>query len=355
MDELLRQLSEQPQDRRLILMPVSRLMVEEPRTLGDFRVFPPGYADLTSLRPIFNQTLGDAPNESGVTTLSGQNLREAATSLTGFGIDILSNSPLVAFTTSLDWNAFLSASHDDDINMLLSLSRRAERAFDMVRYHLCRFDLPDTLPGVVGSWDGSGPYLGALLYTPEDHESYMIAGDATECAIVAKGLGLELDFDIQEPLPRPTDGEVAAVAVHALTLFSDAMQSSNDTIKFMRVMTLLEFLASPDEYKNWQKLKGDIVCHCANTKDAYHQLCERFRELTSIEDASGKQQGLRTLLVHHGRYLEDIVPDRKKRRALFRELQTYCGSVLNDMLANRSLTWSAFQDYRSQNKHKLGV
>lgn len=68
-------------------------------------------------------------------------------------------------------------------------------------------------------------------------------------------------------------------------------------------MTLIEFLANPDEYRNWKKLKSDIVCHIARDETDYHHLLRRFEELTSIKDSAGNQKGLRTLVVHHGRFV----------------------------------------------------
>jgi hypothetical protein len=91
--------------------------------------------------------------------------------------------PLVVFTTALDWDAFLSQDHESDIQLLRRLSATAERAFDLVRLHFCRFDLPDTLPGNVGSWAGSEAFLGAMIYTLSDHESYLIAGEAIDCLV----------------------------------------------------------------------------------------------------------------------------------------------------------------------------
>ena len=103
-------------------------------------------------------------------------------------------------------------------------------------------------------------------------------------------------------------------------------------------MTLLEFLATPDEFKNWKSLKGDIICHSASDKTHFHKLAHRFRELTSLEDACGKQIGIRTSVVHHGRFLEDVVPDANDRRSLFRELQVFASSVLGDMLENATMS-----------------
>lgn len=346
---LLKVLANETEDSRLVFMPISRVLVEEPHTLASLQILPPEFCDLKQFRPILPQSF-DSAAQSG----SG-NSRELLTSITGFGLEVLSDSAIVAFIAKIDWDRFLIANHDDDIELLRVLSQIAERSFDLVRFYSCRFDLPDSLPGTVGSWDGSGPYLGAMIYSPFDHESYLIAGEAIDCSVVAKGIGLDIDFDLSESIPLSTDGEVAAIASHGLVLFSDAMRSHNDTLKFVRIMMLFEFLANPNEFRNWQKLKGDIACHVARTKQEYHDICERFRQLTSLNSASNEQIGLRTLIVHHGRFLEEIVPTRAERKALFRQLQMYSGKVLEDMLSNKGMTWTAFQTWRAERKTALGV
>ncbi|MBS4018775.1 MAG: hypothetical protein KGZ68_11115 [Dechloromonas sp.] len=355
MRELIEDLMTNPSQKRLVVMPLTRLLFYEPFAIDGFHFFPSEAIDLATLRPVPNKTLECAGAEANVIRLEGQDLREVSTSLTGFNVEILSNSPLVAFNVDIDWNEFLEANHDYDISLLKLLSSKAERALDIIRLFYCRLDLPNTLPGQIGSWEGSGEYLGALLYSPEDHESYLIAGAAVESSAIVRGLGLELDAAPQLALPSANDGEVAGVVLHGLSLYSEALNSSNETIKFSRVMTLFEFLASPDEYQNWKKLKGDIACHCASDKANYLRLCERFRALTSIENTSGKQAGLRTLIVHNGKLLPELLPSFKERAALFRELQGYAFTVLTDMLSNAGASWVEYVEYRDQLKRALGV
>ena len=294
-------------------------------------------------------------SKSGVTEQEGQDLREVTTSLTGFNLEVLTTAHLVAFNIEIDWNEFLEGDHQYDIALLKLISSKAERALDIIRLFYCRLDLPDTLPGQVGSWDGSNQYLGALVYSAEDNESYLIAGAAVESSIIVRGLGLELDGDPMLATPAPSDGYVAGVVLHALSLYSEALNSSNETIKFIRMMTLFEFLASPDEYQNWKKVKGDIACHCVNDRVDYLKLCERFRELTSIEDAAGKQIGIRTLIVHNGKLLPELIPNQKERSLLFIELEGYAFTVLKDMLSNAGLSWGEYVEHRDQLKSNLGV
>lgn len=355
MDDLLQELEASGPKARLVVMPISRVLVERPLTVGSFRVFPPGELNLTKLRPIPNYS--PLEDVEGATTgeLAGQQLREAATSLTGFDLGVLNDNALVTFIEEIEWDNFLEATHNDDIDLLQRLSARGERAMDIVRFKLCRLDLPATLPGMVGSWEGSGPYLGALLYCREDHESYLIAGEAAGYASITSGIGLDFDNDHPEPLPSASDGEVGAIAVHALSLLSDAMYSRNDSSKFLRTMTLMEFLANPDEYQNWKKAKGNIACHCARSPERYLQILRRLKELTSIEDPQGVQRGFRTLVIHHGKFLEEVIPDRGERKALFAEMFGYVGVVLQDMLEHVELSWEEFSAYRLDLKVALGI
>lgn len=353
MQILIDELLADPGSTQLVVMPITRLKFSDSFTAGDYHFFPPGAIDILALRPVPNATFDSISAQSGVS--SGQCLREMATSATGFDVEVLSGAHLVAFTMTLDWDEFLGADHRYDVSLLKLLSAKAERALDIIRFHYCRLDLPNTLPGYPGSWDGSGEWLGALVFSAEDNESYLVAGAAVESSAIVRGLGLELDGRFAMDIPRPDDGDVAGVVLHGLALYSEALNASNETIKFMRVMTLFEFLADPDEYRNWKDLKGDIVCHCVKDKTGYLKLCERFRELTSLKDASGHQVGLRTLIVHNGKLLPELLPQQIERTQLFSELQGYVGAVLTDMLCYSELSWNDYVARRVQLKRKLGI
>jgi hypothetical protein len=69
-----------------------------------------------------------------------------------------------------------------------------------------------------------------------------------------------------------------------------------------------------------------------------------------MTNAQEEQVGYRTLVVHHGKFLEDILPERDKRQELFRKLQAYCNAVISDFLVHSQMTWSEFLDLRAQKK-----
>jgi len=342
--------------RQLAIMPVSRFIIENNFRIGRFVFYPPGNLDLDELRTIPNHSI--ACSESAeVITLQGQELREALTSLTGASIDTLRENMLIAFPTKINWDTFLQADHKQDVKLIRRLSEVAEKAMDLIRFNFCHYDLPDTLPGRVGTWNGSGQHSCILLYSGRDHESYLIAGSAILSSIIVKGLGLELEsLQCDCAITVPEEGEVGSIVRHGLSLFSEVMESNSETTKFVRALTLLEYLAAPDMYMSMKKVKTSILPHIATDLADYHHLSERFRELTSQKEAaSNEQRGFRTLIVHHGRYLEDILPDDHDRNDLFRELQRYTTCVLQDMLENSRMTWVEFMEFRIRLRAKLGL
>jgi hypothetical protein len=337
--------------KRLVLMPVSRFTIEKSFRIDHFAFYPAGSVDLAKLRTVPGHVLA----RTGVEKLEGQTLREVQSSLTGVSIDTLNRHSVVAFTYDFDWEAFLNAAHSDDIELLRQLSEYADQAMDIIKLHFCTLSVPYAIPGRVGTWGDAGECLCALLYHLNDNESYLVGGRGVVSRIVA-GLGLELDAtQCSIPMSLPSAGEVGDIARHGLRLFSDLMDSNSDTVKFSRAMTLLEYLASPDEFKNWKKIKGDIVAHLAKSTADYHAMCERFRNLTSMEDAAGAQIGLRTLVVHHGRRLQDIVSGHKEREKLFLELWKYCYSVIYDLVGMAGKTREELKQYRKELRTAIGI
>lgn len=105
------------------------------------------------------------------------------------------------------------------------------------------------------------------------------------------------------------------------------------TNKFMQAMSLIEYLANPFEYEQMKKAKAKIVPFSSECKKSYFDICERFKYLTSLEDETGKQIGLRTSIIHNGRSLDELLDRGYKIDLLLRELQMYiCNFIKNNVL-----------------------
>src|SRR5690606_5597682 len=115
---------------------------------------------------------------------------------------------------------------------------------DLVRFENCKMGLADHLPGRAGLLGDTG-FCAGLFYAPEDHESYIIAGKVLTHQVVA-GIGLDLTG---APMVRPVgEGEIGSVARHALRLYSEALEAATDTSRFVQLLSLIEFLAAPEDY-----------------------------------------------------------------------------------------------------------
>ena len=60
-------------------------------------------------------------------------------------------------------------------------------------------------------------------------------------------------------------------------------------------------------------------------------------------------------MIHHGRFLEDILPDPRDRARLFRELQCYTGKVIDDFVKRKTQTWSEIEEYRRKRREELSA
>lgn len=347
----------------LVVMPISRFEIETQFKIGPFRFYPSDTVDIKALRPIRNKKISDFDGE--IIELEGQDLREVITSITGADIEIYQSNTLVAYTTNkLNWDEFLLASHEYDLKLIQRLSRDAEKVMDLIRFCFCRADLIDTLPGQVGTWNGSNGFSSALLYSFDHNESYIIAGSVITHTIV-KGIGLELDEKQTSSLDKKysnfinSTSEVSSIAKLALAMNTGFLESNSSTTKFVRAMILLEFLAFPDKskYQTFDKVSTQICYHIASDYQHYLSLKKRFYELTYKKDEETQQPiGYRERIVHFGHELEDILDnDEIKIKKLMLELQGYIGKVIMHMIDNYKMSWDEFLKFRMQRKEKLGI
>ncbi len=344
----------------LVVMPISRLMLESKFSLGKFSFYPAGEVDISELNIVPNKTLEMLENGTDIIVAEGQDLRELKSSVTGINAEVFSKNVCVAYTAYIEWKNFLQGTHETDLSLIYQLSQDVEKAMDLIRFYFCRFDLPDTLPGQVWTWQESKGFSGALLYTLLDNESYIIGGSVITHYTV-KGLGLELD-DLQtssiekHPLMESNIGEVGNIARMGLNLNTGIFEANNITTKFIRAMNLLEFLAFPDEYKKFELVKKEISCHIAKTVQQYQELLDRFHKLTGKKDnLTGETIGYRTRIVHIGATLEEILTNVQDRNKFLLELQGYICSVIENMIKNMNLTWEDFVEYRKELKVNLGI
>ncbi|MGB6329395.1 MAG: hypothetical protein WBF48_10740 [Halarcobacter sp.] len=310
----------------LIIMPLSRILFEQIIDLDEFLFIPPRKIDYNLFFTL------DTPNSPQ------SKLTFAQSSLTLFDFNILYNSHCIAFSYNIDWSNINNLTHGEHITIIKKLSSKVERLFDLIRFSKCELHLSDTLMGEAGCWYQSDDYQGALLHTRTN--TRLLSGSAIEGMRVVKGVGLDFSYteDVRNLLAlKNQTGGVASVLNYSLRLLSDAMYSNNLTMKYIRMMTLIEYLASPFEYMKFQDAKRYVICHSASDKTDYFALSKEFMKLS---------KDYRTALVHNGKTLEDIITNYDERINLLKNIEKYCKKAIFFLLESELTDWEDIMDER---------
>ncbi len=336
---------------RLCVMPVPRLELDDKLDAIDgFVFYPASTLDLEELRIVWvpaDEFAKTMERDNGVVQAEGSDLEWFKCATSQISLNYFQKYALVAFTTSVNWELFLSGDHAYHCDLLREMSEHAETALDLLRFDFCRLHLPDTLPGRAGTFDFDSSYSGALFYTFEDHESYIVGGQVITHHLVA-GLGLEISTP-----PATThigQGEVGNVARRALSLYSSAMESNSLTAKFVQCMSLLDFLAYPYDFKRMEVAKREIAAHVAKTPAEYQAILDDVKHLTSDKGYRSLQIGLRTAIVHQGSRFEKLVPEKRDQDAIFNRLERYIGKTISDLVMLSDESWDAVVAFRNSRK-----
>ncbi len=317
----------------LVVMPLVRVHSESPIDLGKIIFYPFG-ADLSGL------AIDDpAPMSSS--------LSEVQSAASGVDLKAILQHPTVAFAARFDWDAVLNSSHRAHMSFLRRLSRYVdEQCLDFVRYRYCRLDRADFLPGRAGQLSSNPMMAGLVLYNAARQTGRVFGGSAFTHLIV-RGLGLDIEASYHSaPLQN---GEVGYIARRALSLYKAALEAEDDSVKYMQVVALMDFLAEPAKYVGSADIAKAIIRYSAETSEDYLRLKERFAQLYG-KQVEGRYVGIRTRIVHLGENLESIIPDESDRTTLFREISQYVGKVIDHMIDHSALDWDAYLEVR----RKLG-
>jgi hypothetical protein len=341
--------------QRLCLLPIARVLVEEPAWISEaVAIFPPDSISPKDLRVVVWPELdykktSDDRDVGGQIALSGDDLHWFKSAATRIDLPEFFGNALLALPVTLDWDAFLSpSSHEAHLEMLSGAMGDAEAILDIIRFEYCNLWTPQKLPGRAGLLQHS-TFCSGLFYAPEDHESYIIAGQILTHQVIA-GIGLDLSDVMVRPL---SNGEVGSIARHALRMYSEALEAGSETSRFVQMMSLLEFLAEPSDYLKMKNAKHQIARQVARDRADYDEILEDFRYL-SCDTRTTPKHGLRHDIVHCGRRFEDLA-DRSKRVAIFKRLARYACVSIQVMRDRSEQSWESIKELRASAVTRLGL
>lgn len=272
---------------------------------------------------------------------------------TVIGLPDFFGSALLALPIKLDWDAFLiPSSHESRLEMLASAMASAEDIMNRVRFELCDPWTPQTLPGRAGLLQDC-PFCAGLFYARKDHESYIIGGQILTHQVIA-GIGLDLSVPVKvSPIGK---GDIGSITAHALRMYSEALEAGTETSRFVQLMSLIEFLANPNDYVKMEHVSKLIARQIARDKGDYHAILEDFYYLSSEgKRANGRlNRGLRHNIIHCGKRLEDLA-NKIERIAIFKRLARYAGASIQVLRDHTDEDWSAIEMLRKEAGVRLGL
>lgn len=318
------------QGSHLAILPLSRLVADRSIFLPwGIMIYPQGRLDLKSIKIDNKQLTKAAYSQVGA---SGVRLRE------------LEKYPLLVIPIRFSWESILQVDHRAHMEMIASVSEMVDGlCFDFINYKGCRLEhlSSETKPASPGQLMSNRMMSAMLLVKSSEMDSILLAGAAFTHTLT-KGLGLDLRQPEWDQFPA--DGAVGRSAARALSLYSQMLQAQSATSKFVQAMSLIEFLAFPQDYQSFKKVKTVVSRYMTDCLGERKRILDRFEELTSKTDQTTKEQiGLRTRIVHIGSRLEQLVKDRRDRERLFGELDGYIRMMIDHMIEYSHMSHSEYE------------
>jgi hypothetical protein len=336
---------------QVAILPLERIRVSRVVPFpGMINFFPAGLIDLERY-PFY-------PCKDDSTSLS-----EHMSAVSGMNLQHLVQRPLVVVPIRWDIITTWNHSHDSHMQFLRYCSEHVERhALNYLRYQQCKLGLRGGLPCHPGQVPSSNIMMSCIGILDFGLGLGNIIGGAAFDSVVTKDLGLDVPVVEWDNLPK--DGEVGNLVRRALTMYSEIVESSSLTSRFVRTMTLFEFLAYPDGYEKMQDVRKVIARYSgvADTPE-YNRISLRFMELTSgvtekqkaqsfvpQDYAPGLDHALRTRLVHHGERFEDVIKSESEQRKFFDELEGFLRPVIEHMIEHSALSFDEYKPLRDSIK-----
>jgi hypothetical protein len=317
-------------DYCLIVMPISRLNINSSIISETVCLFQPGQFQIE----LINIKTLDGKKFMAKDT---KTLRDHITNITEISIEVFVNFPLIVFTKKLSFETYAKLNQNQDNQLIKECSNYADRMMDLLRYYNNDYNVPEALPAKPGVW--SDRYSAMLCYFP-DRKFGNIQAREVELKAFSMGIGLEASITDQlgfRLLLSNESNRVQNIARHALKLHSAIIESDNETIKFVQIMILFDFIGDPFGYGQFQNLKKRFIPCLTSDRVKANKLANWFMELTKGDTS------VRTGIVHMGKNIEELVPVISERRALFNELHTHIYSLIQHIIYSPATTWEEYE------------
>lgn len=234
-----------------------------------------------------------------------------------------------------------------DKEILRKAINKTRGIVDFIRLRFCDVNDKKTMIGRVGQLKNGNTVL--AMVSQHGLFSRIVKSDIYGNVLSStKGVTIDdMTFLRDLSIFKPDINITGNVAIRSLHLFSNALENTGNTDKFIEFMRLFEFIAYPLTYEQFKKVRTKIAQHLVVNSYDETRLAEEFKLYTSGDN----NDGYRTQIIHVGKQLEDILTDDEISSLLGR-LQYYIIKCIDDLLTNYNKTWDELDSFR-ENKMRL--
>lgn len=304
-------------DDFLYILPVERFSINQKVRIQDLVIYPSGSVDIDEL---FQGHI-----------FLDDNTRE---------LNNLKKNTLIAFLSSSP--TIYPAQAEQNFTLLNHAINYTVPVLDFIIFNYCHIHNNRTLPGRVGQVKTGETILllSHMIYTRIICEKVN-----TNTITIGKGLQIkDSSFLDDYPLLESDINEAGNIVRHALRMYTQILESNSNTEKFIQIMMLFEFIASPEKYEKFKNVKTKILSHIARNASEYHKISQEFMDYSSC---------LRTQIIHQGKSIEGLC-DKDSAIELFKNLQRYLFLCVSDLLNNYNKEWSFINEFR-ENKREAAL
>lgn len=311
-------------DDFLYILPVERFSITQKTRVQNLVVYPSGSFDIDELF----QGMFYSDEERKARDMNKLNYLKKNTL-----IAFLSNCP-----TKYPYQS------EQNLTLLSYAIDYATPILDFIVFNYCHIHNNRNLIGRVGQIETGETILLLLHIAPR------IICEKVNTNTITIGKGLDIKdlyiLDNYKLLKSDID-EAGNIARQALRMYAQILESNSNTEKFVQIMMLFEFIASPDKYEKFQNIKTKIISHIAKSSHQIHEISKEFKHYSSGDNGNG----LRTQIFHQGKRLEELL-DKDKIKELFRKLQRYLSLCILDLLDNYNKKWEFIENFREKKREE---
>lgn len=310
----------QEENRPIALVPIKSFNISKKFVIGDIIIYPKGEIDVEEIgKCCFDFTFEEIK-------------------------ELFYDSVIMAIPIDYAQFSFrMSLPPSQKTKFINTVLETAEDVMNVLRFIFCNWDKTSNLPQRAGYIHNM--VSGFLVYfLTSDTYSYIFDKYVTQNYSLTNELYIDVDNSIENlnkySLALTNSSyEVASIIKHAFRMYSNILYMPTSTNKFMQAMSMIEYLANPFEYVKMQDVKTKIIPFSVDSRKKYHEVCERFKELTSLKNENNEQIGLRTCIVHNGKNLEQLISESYQIDMLLRELQMYVCNFINHIIIYTEYNW----------------